>query len=93
LRPSREEFIAKAIEKGINPELAGNQWNEWDAAEWKDGLGQEIYAPYGKLVRFAQSGWGAFKNGNQPLQKMTDDEYEREKARLAPKDYVNLCQP
>jgi len=79
-QPNREVFQAYAREKGIDPKLAGDQWDVWDAGNWCDGNMTPILNWKSKLLMFAKMEFGMFvqRRAQQKRDVRTERERERE---------------
>jgi hypothetical protein len=64
-QPSKATFVEYAQSRGIDSQLAGDQWEMWDAGEWCDGDMTPIRNWKLKLVTFEKNGFGAFTERRQ----------------------------
>jgi hypothetical protein len=60
-QPSKAVFVQFAREKKIDAQLAGDQWDIWDAGDWCDGNSTPIRNWKSKLATFSKRGFGMFK--------------------------------
>jgi hypothetical protein len=78
-QPSRAEFEQYARSKGIDPKLAGDQWDIWDVQEWCDGNGTPILSWKGKLLMFHKMEFGMFAAKRKPARQERDRVAEADK--------------
>lgn len=77
-RPTKAEFLAYAKSREIDKELAGDQWEAWEAGDWRDGKGFAIVSWKQKLITYEKMGYGMFGKRHQ-RRISADDEVERKR--------------
>jgi hypothetical protein len=98
-QPTKAEFMEYAREwnenfhKGqnqgpeIDPKVAADQWEIWDAGEWCDGDGTAILRWKLKLVTFAKAKYGVFgKRPDRRRRQASQEGDELEKIRKAARE-------
>ncbi len=78
--PSKEEFVAYAKERKLDPERADGQWEAWKAGDWFDGNGYAIVNWKLKLLTFSKCGYGVF--GGRPERRHQRTNQVDERARI-----------